>query len=559
MKLRKLTLALATALGSSLSSAAFALDLYVDTKTEQIYAKPGPGRVHIGSFVREGDSPSKTVDKADKTLEASKDRSDGQTAERVAEKTDPAELMAARRDIELKAKMREARLVSDMASLEERVKQTEKTRMKYGPGLHFESADGNFTAALDGRLQADSQYNITNDVLPPAPNDRPYELNSGANIRRARLGVEGTIFKKWDYKFEYDFSRGNGAVTSGITDAFIRYNFDNPLSIKVGSFKEPFSLEEATSNRFLTFIERNMAVNTFVDNPNVYKTGVGVNYAVPRWQTGISFQTEPVGSWSSAATSINPNGNNSRNNGSGDTSWEGVGRISGRPWMESETKFWHVGVSAAYTRVNTQYEGDGDFANGGMSFGSFPGANVDRTNVLNTSNLSIGNKNDPASRRIESFNRWGAETALVYGPFSAQGEYLRTDINGHGYSGESLFGFYGYLSYFLTGESRVYHVKNGAWNRIKPLQTFQLNGPGWGAWEIAAGYDYMNMNDGVIRGGKADLIKFGLNWYPHSHVRVMTNYVHVLDVNTAGVTDRRSAGFNNANLDMWLTRFQVDF
>src|SRR5690349_976212 len=231
MKLRKLTLALATALGSSLSSAAFALDLYVDTKTEQIYAKPAPGRLHIGSFVREEDSPAKTAGKTSKTAEAPMENSDGRIAEGAAEKTDPAELMAARRDIEMKAKMREARLVSDMASLEERVKQTEKTRMKYGPGLHFESADGNFTAEVDGRLQADSQYNITNDVLPPAPNDRPYELNSGANIRRARLGVEGTMFKKWDYKFEFDFSRGNGSVTSGITDAFMRYNFDSPLSV----------------------------------------------------------------------------------------------------------------------------------------------------------------------------------------------------------------------------------------------------------------------------------------------------------------------------------------
>ncbi len=557
MTLSRAILTVAATLGSSVPTAAFALDLYMDTKTEQIYAKPGPGRVLLGSFVREQDKTSK-VSEPERSSEDQPAES-AMVANGAAGKQDASELAAMRKDMELKAEMREARLASEVASLEERVKQAEKTKMKYGPGLHFESTDGNFTAALDGRLQVDAQYNITNDVLPPAANDRPYELNSGANIRRARLGVEGTIFKKWDYKFEYDFSRGNGSVTSGITDAFIRYNFDNPLSIKVGSFKEPFSMEEATSNRFLTFVERNMAVNTFLDNPNVYKTGIGVNYAVPRWQTGVSFQTEPVGSWSNAATSINPNGNNSRNNGSGDISWEGVGRISGRPWLESETKFWHIGASAAYTRVNTQYEGDGDLANGGMSFGSFPAVNVDRTNVLNTGNLSIGNRNDPDSRRVESFNRWGAETALVYGPFSAQAEYLRTDINGHGYSGESLFGFYGYVSYFLTGESRVYHVKNGAWNRIKPNQLFQLNGPGWGAWEIAAGYDYMDMNDGVIRGGKADLIKFGLNWYPHSHLRVMTNYIHVLDVNTAGVADRRSAGFNNANLDTWITRFQVDF
>ena len=53
MKLSRLSLAITAILGSGLSSTAFAIDLYVDTKTEQIYAKPGPGRVHMGSFVRE--------------------------------------------------------------------------------------------------------------------------------------------------------------------------------------------------------------------------------------------------------------------------------------------------------------------------------------------------------------------------------------------------------------------------------------------------------------------------------------------------------------------------
>jgi phosphate-selective porin OprO/OprP len=76
MKLRRLTLTLAIALGSSFWSTAFALDLYVDTKTEQIYAKPGPGRVHIGSFVREEDAASKTAGKASKTAEAPMKNSD---------------------------------------------------------------------------------------------------------------------------------------------------------------------------------------------------------------------------------------------------------------------------------------------------------------------------------------------------------------------------------------------------------------------------------------------------------------------------------------------------
>jgi phosphate-selective porin OprO/OprP len=462
--------------------------------------------------------------------------------------------------MELKAKMREARLVSEMASLDERVKDAEKVHVEFHEGApHFASKDGNFTFAVNGRLQAASQYNFINDVLPPIGTELPNELNSGASIRRVRLGVEGTFFKIWDYKFEYDFTRGNGTVAAGVTDAFVRLNINKPFSVKVGSFKEPFSLEEAASNRFLTFIERHMAVNSFVDNPNTYKTGIGANYAVPRFQFGIAFQTEPVGPWSSASTSANAAGNNPRNNGSGDSGWEGIGRVTGRPWMESETKFAHIGISAGHTVVNTQYNAAGNIGTGGMAFFTFPGTNVDRTNVLNTGNLSIGNRGAAGSRRVDSYDRFGAEGWLVHGPFSVQGEYLRTNINGQGYDGEHFTGYYGFASYFLTGESKAYHVRNGAANRIKPRQNFQWNGSGWGAWEIAGGYDYINLNSGVIRGGKMDMVRFALNWYPHTHVKVQNNITYVLNVDTSGSPIPRTAGFNNADLASFLTQVQVDF
>ncbi len=383
MKLSKISLAIGAMLGSSVSCTAFAIDLYVDTKTEQIYAKPGPGRVHMGSFVRE-DAPAKAArTPAGKTINVPADREPANTAEVAAEEGPAVELAAMRKDLELKAKMREARLVSDLSSLEERVKEAEKVHVEFHDGgPHFASKDGNFTFAMNGRIQASSQYNFENEVLPAFGSNLPNELNSGMTIRRARLGFEGTFFKIWDYKFEYDFTRGNGALASGVTDAFMRLNVTKPFSLKIGSFKEPFSLEEAASNRFLTFIERHMAVNSFIDNPNTYKTGIGANYAVPRFQFGVAFQTEPVGPWSAASTSVNAAGNNSRNNGSGDTGWEGIGRISGRPWMEDETKFLHVGVSAGHTAVNTQYAANGVIATtpsaqggggGGMAFFAFPG------------------------------------------------------------------------------------------------------------------------------------------------------------------------------------------
>ncbi|WP_295625762.1 porin [uncultured Nitrosomonas sp.] len=554
-------------------SNAYALELYVDTKTKQVFAEPGPGRILIGTYVKT-DSPPTQPESPKVATTPSPASTESAKKEAVA----GSSLIREDKTTEVADKTIHERLASQVSVLEERIKDVEKIHGTFDDrGLHWETKDGNFSMSVNGRIQPASQYNFINDPDPAFGTHTANELNSGMNIRRARLGAEGTFYKIWDYKFEFDFSRGNGSVGSGITDAFVRLNHTDALSYKIGSFKEPFSLEEAASNRFITFIERHMSVNSFVDNPNTYKTGIGANYAVTRFQTGLAFQTEPIGAWSAASTSVNANGNQSRNNGSGDTGWQGIGRISGRPWMEDETKFLHVGLSAGHTVVNTQYRADGTMVGegsngggGGMSFVAFPGTNVDRTNVLNTGNLSFGAQNDPNRREINSYDRYGAEAWFVHGPFSAQAEFLRTNINGIGYDNEHLTGYYGYVSYFLTGESKAYHVRNGAANRLRPNRPFQWNGSGWGAFEIAAGYDYIDMNSGVIRGGRADMLRFGFNWYPHSNVKFQANVVHMLDINTArtpitntegysGGAGARTNGWNNGDFSAFLTQWTIDF
>ena len=571
-KLFRLTLATTALINLGVLSSAYALDLYVDTKTKQIFAEPGPGRVHMGTYEKSEKAAAKT--KAPQSVLAAP----AQTPTHEDRTAETEHKPAGDRLVRLREKAEKEQLKNQVSGLEERVKEVEKIHGNFDDrGLHWSTKDGNFSVSMNGRIQPASQYNFINDPDPAFGASTANELNSGMNIRRARLGIEGTFYKIWDYKFEYDFSRGNGTVGSGITDAFVRLNHTDALSYKLGSFKEPFSLEEAASNRYLTFIERHMSVNSFVDNPNTYKTGIGANYAVKRFQTGIAFQTEPIGGWSSASTSVNANGNQNRNNGSGDTGWQGIGRVSGRPWMIDDTKFFHVGVSAGHTDVNTQYRADGTMVGegqigggGGMSFFAFPGTNVDRTNILNTGNLSTGALSDPNRRQVTSYDRYGAESWFVYGPFSAQAEYLRTNINGVGYDSEHLTGYYGFVSYFLTGESKAYHVRNGAANRIKPNRPFHWNGTGWGAWEVAFGYDYIDMNSGVIKGGRADMVRFGLNWYPHSNVKFQANVIHMLDINTAatpttntngysGGAGARTHGWNNGDLSAFLTQWTIDF
>ncbi|HEY5138447.1 MAG TPA: porin, partial [Methylococcales bacterium] len=262
----------------------------------------------------------------------------------------------------------------------------------------------------------------------------------------------------------------------------------------------------------------------------------------------------------STGSAINANGGVNRNGGGGDTSWEFNTRATGTPWFESKTKFLHIGTSGSYININNNYYGNGVFSNGGVIFANGLG-NVDRSAILNTGNLTFtpvlpGAKGPSA--QASSLTRFGAESALVYGPFSAQAEYIQTNVSGKGYGNSTMEGAYGYLTYFLTGESRNFKVKTASWDRIKPNHNFDLKG-GWGAWELAAGYDYLNLNTQGINGGKASTVKFGLNWYPNSHLRVMADYIHVLDINTYNAATALGKAWNNASLDMIETRVQVDW
>src|SRR5688500_16580179 len=96
-------LAAVAVLGAGTSSGAFAIDLYVDTKTKQIYAEPGPDRQPLGTYERVQGTPSNNA-----------------TSTPEAEKS--IESLPGDRMSRIKEKAARAQFVSKVESLEERVK-----------------------------------------------------------------------------------------------------------------------------------------------------------------------------------------------------------------------------------------------------------------------------------------------------------------------------------------------------------------------------------------------------------------------------------------------------
>jgi phosphate-selective porin OprO/OprP len=350
--------------------------------------------------------------------------------------------------------------------------------------LEVRSKDGDFAFRLGGRVQVDAAL---------YSNDDDTDLGSGSEFRRARLELEGTVWRVWKFRLQYDFT---DTGDEGIRDAYIRYTGFKPYGvtgITAGQFKEPFSLEQLTSSKYITFMERALP-DALVPARN---RGFAVSTAFADAVTASAgFFGEGVDSDDSDTVD-------------GSEGWGGTGRVTFSP-IHTDDRVVHLGAAGGWRSPD---EGDT------VRFRQRPESHVTDVRLIDTDDIDT-----------DDFLRLGAEAAVVYGPFSLQGEYMRAHVNrqmaGNGdleFDGGYLFG-----SWFITGESRAYEFEDGAFGNIKPKSV--VGKGGYGAWEVAARYSVLDLNDGDIAGGEQQDFTFGLNWYPNSNLRLLINYVRVLDV-----------------------------
>jgi phosphate-selective porin OprO/OprP len=289
------------------------------------------------------------------------------------------------------------------------------------------------------------------------------------------------------------------------------------------------------------------------------------------WTLRGGLTTESVGAPAPGNSSGNTtSGNTNRNDLSGNISYQLVGRATIAP-IKTETTLLHTGAWGSWRSVNNNYNPNGTLRTGGWAYQSQPDTDVDRTNFVNTGNLTNGIKGAPGSFRANDIDMFGAELAGSYGPVHLESEYMRAQVIGSGYqSGNVLQGYYVQGGWFLTGESRPYDEKKGTWGRLIPFHNFSVtdSGWGWGAWEIAYRYDLIDMNTRNVNGGSVNAGTLGVNWYLTPRVRFMTNWVHVFATNNglsgkctypASGANAPIACFNGVTPNVWEAAVRIDF
>ncbi len=408
-------------------------------------------------------------------------------------------------------------------------------KVTYNKGLKMMTADKKFKFIIGGRIMTDFAFFNPNATYTAAIGDE----KSGAEIRRARIYIAGLLYNKIGFMAQYDFASTSNVPVKDCTplppasfcsteeepefkDLYIQL-VKLPVvgNFRVGHYKEPFSLENLTSSKYITFMERSLS---HALSP---RRGVGAgffNHALDKritWNVGVFFDTlseaPPVTSDGTVNFAL---------------------RVTALPlYLDKGKKLVHVGFS-----FGREDQGVADI----LRIASRPEANL--TDVTSV---------DTGINAIEKVTRYNVEAAGVYGPFSFQFEYML--LNGDapdGIPGVHYNGWYVHASYFITGEHRKYQTKSGTFARVSPKSNFDGEG-GWGALQVALRYSTLDLNDDnsapAYRGGEMDNITLGLNWHLNPNTRFMFNYVHSMV--DSGAVPSASAG----NLNIFQARFQIDF
>jgi len=394
-----------------------------------------------------------------------------------------------------------------------------------------------FTVKVGGRIEADYVTFAHQDAASRAAFG---DIPNYFEFRRLRLYASGKGYGVYDYKFQVDFepehsftvrnADGTASTTiksAGVAIRDIWIGIDEiPVLgyVRFGHYFEPFGLEQLTSPWHVSFLERSLPVVFARDR----QVGIEAhNHTADEslmWSYGVFFPAiDPIAKEYVA-----------------DSQGTDVAvRAVWTPWCVMEGRhLLHLGAGFVYN----------DDEDDSIRFFTRPETH-ESTIFVDTGDFAA-----TATQRVN------AEAAWVRGPLSLQGEYFVVATDGIGATPDMTFhGAYAYVSYFLTGENRIYERTEGAFSGVVPNTNFWFVRTssgcdlGWGAWEMLFRWSFVDLDDAALtspRRGQLHDTTLGLNWYWNPRTRYMLNWIHAFN-------DIAAAGRNDT--DVISMRLEIDF
>jgi len=439
-----------------------------------------------------------------------------------------------------------AALESKVSGLNKPPKPTSSSGNFGNSGLLFSSADGNFKAHLGGTAQLDfiaPESQASNIVIPGGAGTQ-----DATNFRRLRMRADGTMWGNIDWVSEFDMAgfvqntnnsqaalADNGLRSVGVIGGVQQQQGGNSLNViqpttvwmtfkdvpmlgnvRVGNQQDWFSIEHIESARYLDFMERAPIMDAFSGpNNNGYTPGVSFFNNTPNKMAGLQLGVYKNNAYDSGYTFSVGN------------AFTYGGRAIWTPYYDEESEgryMVHTGFGTEYRTFNTTLAPAQD------------GQNIrlrSRGDLRNVSATLDPNFTDTGNFFATGQAMIDPEIAVVWGPWLFQAEWTSSWFNGArttqngGVPLDNVFMHGGYAEtlYFLTGENRVYNRQTGTFNQVVPKNNVNFCEGKYGAWQLGVRYDWMDMNSGLITGGRNQNGTIGLNWFLNPNVRFQFNAV----------------------------------
>lgn len=371
------------------------------------------------------------------------------------------------------------------------------------------------TARITGLFQADAIW-FAQDV---ASKLTVGDIQDVVDFRRARLAGIGKVADNVSYIVEMDFAFPG---RPNFMDVWLDVDQLSGLGhVRVGHWRQPFGMDGLTGVRVLPFLERALPFAFFPFR----QTGMGAY--------NTAFDEQLTWAFSGYKFGADFFGGNFADRGYGLAT-----RVTMLPcYDEQANRLVHVGGAYSHNRpANSRIL----FANTpevGAAAGGPQGFDLAVPLFVNTGFL-------PAA----STNLFGAELAAASGSFYAQSELVYAVVDREDAANNTFPGFYVFAAYLLTGEHRPYNRKTGVFGRVEPHEDFGKGG--CGAWEVAARWSYIDLNDGDVNGRRLADTTIGLNWYLNPYTKFQLNYIHAM---------LNDATFGDSDTHIFAARAALDF
>jgi phosphate-selective porin OprO/OprP len=339
----------------------------------------------------------------------------------------------------------------------------------------------------------------------------PNTINSGDEgfsneVRRVRIGVQGTIPGGFGYKVIADFADG-----VQLTDALINYK-DGGFTATVGHHNNFQSLEELSSSNDTSFIERSAFTDAFG-----FERKVGISAEMKAGdaliQAGVF--TDNVDDLSGSNDSIGFDG-----------------RLVYAPKLGDAQL--HLGGSYHWRDLGDNISS--------VRYRQRPLIHSVGTRFINTGSIS----------NATSETSYGLEAAVIAGRFHAAAETHWAKVSRTGFANPTFFGGSVEAGVFLTDDKREY--KGGVFKGVKVSNP--VGSGGLGAWQFNVRYDRLDLVDAGIVGGTQDGYMASLIWTPVNHVRFLLNYGHLAYDNALGIVAGAPSAYS---VDVFGARAQISF